>query len=607
MLDAAAIAGREVSLIALGRFAGVTPEELARAVDEAEAARLVQVVDGRLRFEHDLVREALVEDLDAVDRRRLHLAAAHALRATGGPGASSAEIAGHLIDALPMGDSTEAAEAALVAGRESLARHAPADAVRQLERGLAVLGGDASTVRGSMLLALGDAQSTAGDRPSARDAYLAAAEIARAAADVDCLALSALGFAGVMGTPRTEPVEVELLEEAFAALGDRHDALTARVTARLAHALLFSDERARRMQLADDAVALARETGDTGALVSALYVWNIVHVTSANFALRLERADELVALGRSSGQDDIEAWALHCHAHHMAEGGDYAGFDADVAAGDVLARRAQSATWQWAVLVHRAMRATMQGRFDDAEQLGNDAFELGARSQPGVATATFGAHLMALRTWQGRLDELLPMITVAAGQYPELPALWASVPFAHAELGQTAEAAEELRRVLTDRVLEDVPGAQSWTVALAMLARAAALTGDGELARRVHELLQPFGDRHIIGPFADCYFGPASLYIGLCSSTTGAIPEACEQLERALRQATAVGARPVVAWTKGELAEALDRRGGDGRRAADLAGGGGRGAPRARDASPSRQAHAVRASDTVVECLPPDR
>ena len=94
------------------------------------------------------------------------------LGATGGPSASAAEIAGHLVDALPMGDPTEAAEAALVAGRESLARHAPADAARQLERGLAVLGGDASTVRGAMLLALGEAQSTAGDQPGARGRLL---------------------------------------------------------------------------------------------------------------------------------------------------------------------------------------------------------------------------------------------------------------------------------------------------------------------------------------------------------------------------------------------------------------------------------------------------
>jgi AAA ATPase domain len=570
VLDAAAVAGREVSLITLGRFAGVAPEDLARAVDEAEAARLVQVVDGRLRFEHDLVREALVEDLDAVDRRRLHLAAAHALRATGGPGASAGEIAGHLIDALPVGDPTEAAEAALVAGRESLARHAPADAVRQLEQGLAVLGGSESALRGSMLLALGEARSTAGDRPGARDAYRAAAEIARAAGDADRLAMSALGFAGVMGTPRTDPMQVQLLDESLAALGDRRDALMARVMARLAHALLFSDQRSRRLHLADDAVALAREVDDTGALASALYVWNIVHITSVNFGQRLERANELLALGRASGEEETEAWALHCHAHEMAEGGDFAAFDADVAACEVLAQRAQSATWQWTALVHRAMRAAMQGRFGDAERLGNEAVELGARSQYEVAAATFGAHLIALRTWQGRLDELLPMITAAAGRYAELPAVWASVPFAHAELGQHAEAAEELRHVLADRLLKDVPGAQSWTVALAMLARAAALTGDGVLAERVRELLQPLGDRHIIGPFADCYFGPVSLYAGLCSSVTGAVPDACGQLERALRQAMAVGARPVAAWTKGELAGALDRRGGDGQRVAVL-------------------------------------
>src|SRR5262249_26097927 len=133
-----------------------------------------------------------------------------------------------------------------------------------------------------------------------------------------------------------------------------------------------------------------------------------------------------------------------------------------------------------------------------------------------------------------------------------------------------AEAVEELRRVLAERVLEDLPGAQSWTVALAMLARAAALMGDVVLARRVRELLQPLRNRHIVGPFADCYFGPASLYIGLCSSVLGAASDACEDLERALGQAVAVGARPIAAWAKGELSDALGRRGGDGGRAAVL-------------------------------------
>jgi tetratricopeptide (TPR) repeat protein len=554
----------------LERVVGSEPAAVLRAVDEAEAARLVTVVAGRLHFVHDLVREALVADLDAAARRRLHLAAAQALRDAGGPEAALSEIAGHLIDALPAGDPVDAASAALSAGRDALRHHAPTDAVRHVERGLMALGGRESPLRVSLLHALGEARSVAGDRPGSRQAYMAAAGAARAIGDPDQLAVSALGFAGVMGTPRPDFELVGLLEEAFASLGDRRDSLAVRVMARLAHALLFSEERSRRLRLSDEAVVLARALGDDEALASALYVWNIVHVTSANYEQRLERADELLALGRASGVEEAEAWALHFHAHHVAEGGDFASFDADVAACEAIARRTRNATWQWSVLVHRAMRATMQGRFDEGEALGDAAFESGSRSQHGLAGATYGAHLMALRTWQGRLGEMLPMITAAVGNYPEVPAIWAAVPFAHAELGRHEEAADELRRALSTRVLEDISEGQSWTVALAMLARAAAVTRDADVAARVRDLLAPLRGRHIVGPFADCYFGPAALYVGLCSATTGAHDDACSQLEHALHQATVVGARPVAAWATAELADALTRCGGDVRRIADL-------------------------------------
>jgi hypothetical protein len=356
------------------------------------------------------------------------------------------------------------------------------------------------------------------------------------------------------------------LEEALAARSETglRDALAARLTARLAHALLFSDQQQRRSDLADAAVALAREVGDDQALAAALYVWNIVNVTSANYAERLAAADELVALGRRSGSQEAEAWALHFHAHHMAEGGDLAAFDTDVAASEAIARRTHNATWQWTTLVHRGMRATMQGRFAAGEELGNEAFSIGSRSQQELAGATFGAHLIALRTWQGRLDELEPLIVSSSGRFPELPAIWASLPYAHAEMGRTAEAADELRRVVATHVLEDIPGAQSWTVALAMLARAASLVGDGAVAGRVRDLLVPLEDRHIIGPFADCYLGPAALYVGLCAAAAGDLAAAAERLEVALAQADAVGSRPVAAWVKAELAGVLDRRVGSG-------------------------------------------
>jgi tetratricopeptide (TPR) repeat protein len=561
VLDAAAVAGRRVSLAVLEQVAGAAAT--ARAADEADAARLVTVADGTLCFAHDLVRESIVADLGSGPRRRLHLAVAHALRAAGGAASSPGEVAAHLLDALPEGDPVEAASAALEAGLDALAQHAPADAVRHVERGLAALGTRRLPLQRRLLLALGDARTVAGDRAGSRDAYREAAAAARTAGDPDRLALAALGFAGLMGSLRPDTERIGLLEEALAALDGRRDALTARVTARLAHAQLFADRRSHRLRLADEAVALARELGDDEALANTLYVWCIVHATSANFERRLERVEELLALGRASGAEEAEAWALHFHANHMAEGGDFAAFDADVAACDAIARRTSNATWQWSVLVHRAMRAAMRGHLDEADVLGNRGFESGARSQQELASATFGAHLVALRTWQGRLDELLPMVEASAGRYPDVPAIWATIPFLHAELGRHAEAADQLRRAASTHALEDLPGDASWTVALAMLARAAAATGEAEVAVQVRDLLVSLGDRHVVGPFADCYFGPAALYVGLCSAAAGDDAAACTQLSQAVAQAAAVGARPVAAWARAELADALARAGGD--------------------------------------------
>ena len=567
LLDAAAVAGARAPLPVLARVLDEDPGAVRRAADEAEAARFVTVAAQDLRFEHDLVREALVAELDGAERRRLHLAIGHALRDADPAAAAdrTSEIAGHLVEALPAGDPVEAAVAALAAGRQALEQHAPTDAVRHLERGIAALEGAgpaAALERTSLLLALGDARTVDGDRPGARHAYRDGAAGARAAADPESLSRAAIGFAGVMASPRPDPERVELLEEALAALGDRRDSLRARLQARLAHALLFSDQRARRSALADEAVELARATGDDAALAAALYAWSIVHAMAGNYERRLGAADELLAVGRRCGVAEIEASAAHFHAHLMAEAGDFAAFDVDVAACEALARRLHDATWLWTSLVHRAMRATMQGRFADAEALGDEAFGLGARSQHEVAAAVYYAHLLSLRAWQGRLDELLPVIVDAAGRYTELPAVWAALPYAHAELGRRDEAVDELRRAVEAHELEDIPGAQSWPVALAMLARASAVTGNAKIACRVRGLLAPLGERHVIGPFGDCYYGPALLYVGLCSATVGELDDAVGQFERALQQATAVGARPVVAWAKAELAAVLELSGG---------------------------------------------
>ena len=56
----------------------------------------------------------------------------------------------------------------------------------------------------------------------------------------------------------------------------------------------------------------------------------------------------------------------------------------------------------------RAMRALMQGRFEDSERLAQQAFAIGQRLQTETAAGVFGLQMFALRREQGRLKEVEP-------------------------------------------------------------------------------------------------------------------------------------------------------------------------------------------------------
>src|SRR5207248_2632380 len=75
LLTQAAVIGREFDIDALARLSGVDEEALDGALEEAEAARIVQEVSrqqGRYRFSHALFREELYAELPPLRRLRLH-------------------------------------------------------------------------------------------------------------------------------------------------------------------------------------------------------------------------------------------------------------------------------------------------------------------------------------------------------------------------------------------------------------------------------------------------------------------------------------------------------------------------------------------------------
>ena len=134
-LRIAAVAGRMVRHELVAAVGGTSAGELEAALAEAVHNHLLVVSDdGRYRFRHALLREAVLADLLPGERVRLHAAIAAHLAVTPGAG-TAAERAHHLRESndLPgaFAASLEAAEAACCVG-------APAEQLQHLEAALAL-------------------------------------------------------------------------------------------------------------------------------------------------------------------------------------------------------------------------------------------------------------------------------------------------------------------------------------------------------------------------------------------------------------------------------------------------------------------------------------
>jgi len=252
-------------------------EELLDSLDEARRAGLIRAVPGRpelYRFVHAIARHAVYDELTVSRRARLHHQIAETLTGlhTSDPERHLSDLAYHYAEALPVGDVAKALEYAIQTGDRASHLLAYEEAARHYERALRILELEPATDgapapenelrRCDLLLALGEARRRAGHgalaRPSpAKRALLQAAEVARrllpriGAHEAGLrLARAALGYRGVLvDAGAVDTVRVGLLEEALDALDESDSGLRAKLLARLATELYFSDQPDRRVAL----------------------------------------------------------------------------------------------------------------------------------------------------------------------------------------------------------------------------------------------------------------------------------------------------------------------------------------------------------------------
>ena len=382
LLQAAAVVGREFALGLAAEVAGVTASALDEAAAEARAADLVKEAGpGRMRFSHALVAEALAADLPPAVRTRLHRKTAEALETQfQGSGAALVipEIAHHWLQAgSDVADrAVHAAERAARAARE---RFAFADAAAGYERALGALSLTSqsdSRRRAELLIGFGEALVRDGQRSRAEDVCTAAADAAKALADGDLVARAALALGAEVTVGYVDWPLIKLLARALVELGPEASGMRARVMARLASARQPAADPSEPMQLAREAIGMARRLDEPDLLLDVL---DFALGALVDFAPAAERAAlnrEVVRLAAAVRDRPRELRARKRLLFDCAEAADLAGYEATLDGYEALTAELDHARYRWVPLMFRAMQATWQGRFAEADELEREAFAL---------------------------------------------------------------------------------------------------------------------------------------------------------------------------------------------------------------------------------------
>jgi hypothetical protein len=419
-------------------------------------------------------------------------------------------------------------------------------------------------VPAGLLAALADgdrALYSDGDLRASRESFERAYQLAELAGDAQAMAAAALGLAGLwVSEHRTVTGAVQLqtrLQQCLTRLAP-DSSLALRIRVRLAGE---SDYLRGGSEAILAALAEARAAAGTVALAEALSLAHHCLLGPDGVAIRRRLAVELI---RSSFSTDRRSDRLMGLLWQTID----AYLEGDPHAGrllgelrELLAERAHPAVG-FVVSAVDVMLAIRAGDLAAAESLIQVCADSGARAGDIDSEWWPGAQLVTIRWYQGRLAELLPMLTERVHS-PALSAVddsaVAALAVAAALNGDDRTAISCLAR-LRGAGLASLPRSSSWLVTMNGIAEAANLVADASLAAAVHELLLPHASLPMIGGLGATCFGSTQHALGVAALTARQVDRAVEHFRLAIQLNLALPHWPAVVSSRLRLAEALTLR-----------------------------------------------
>jgi hypothetical protein len=574
--------GPEFSVDLLRRISGGTAEGLLESLRRASAAGLIAAAGrGRVRFSHDLVREAMYEEIEPGERAALHERIGLSLEALG-PHGHLAELAyhffeaarGRLVQAGPESTDTaaKAVDYAERAGDQAAAALAFEEASRLYRMALMMTRSTPSpedVTDIELLLRIGESDARAGALVSSREAFLEAANLARRMGLAKYLGRAAIGYGGRLLWVRvgSDTNLIPLLQESLDLLGGEDDRLRVLLLTRLACAWRSHAERRDESDaMSRQAVEFARELGDQRTL--ALAIIGRFHATwwPDNPAYRLELSTEVVELAERAGDAEVLVDGNLLIWGTLTETGRLGEARRKAEAIRRLADELRQPTHMWLGVGTRTLDALVEGEFDRASELIDQERELIDQEVGTHLTRTFtgddrsalAMHRFLLARERGGLAEVEAIVRSAAAEFSWYPLHRAALVLLLVELGRIDEA-----RVEFDALAHNGFAAfyrdNEWLLGMSMISEAAALLGAADAAATLYEQLSSFAGRLAIG-HPEGAVGCVDRYLGLLAGAMGWEGQAGAHLEAAVRLNDEMGARPWAAHTRVDLASLLRRR-----------------------------------------------
>lgn len=558
VLAALAVLGDGAPIPLLVEVAECGEAEVRGALAEASGARLLG--DEQLpAFAHDLVRESVRRATPDHELTGLHRRAAIAAPRWLGDGhRQAAAVAGHLAAA---GEHRAAVPHRLLAADKAMSDNAWHEAAEQLH--LARAGLAAPTPE--LLIRLGEALGGCGDEIAAREVFLEATSLARTDGDATAFARAALGYgAGLTGFEVSlfDARQQRLLEEALDLLPPGDTSLRSWVLARLSVALSFTADPTRRREMAEEAVAMARQVGDRAALARALASWCDAVAGPDDVERRLEASLEMERAARAAGDPIHVLLALRFRVVALLELGDVIRASQEVGAFAAEAADIPHPSVSWYVPLFKGTLALIAGKPEITHGTAAEVMEAGRRTGSVNANALGLTQLLGCLLSEGRYDDICALAAeklAAPPNYEPSPSLRPLLAFLDVLAGREDAARAELRRACGEG-FAGLPLHDSERLgSLCGYVEVATRLEDVAAADALFELLAPYRHRFVVDGIAAGFWGSVSLWAGRAAATAGRVDAAQDLLAQALREHRRIQAPTLIQATETVLAELLGR------------------------------------------------